>query len=179
MEWLLALICMMPAAVSDLKYRNMSLESCVAALLVSVAAFIAWALAAPADEAATAAIMACSVSVIVWAARRMMGSGDWWFVAGACIAISTIGVSAVMVAIVVGLLPMAVCHVMMCVRRPGLPLPRRLVRRIKREGERFSVDPATGKVVPTAESGMVVFPGLPMVTFVVVGALATGVVLSL
>lgn len=38
--------------------------------------FIAWALSAPAAEAATAVLMAGSVSVAVWAVRKMMGIGD-------------------------------------------------------------------------------------------------------
>ena len=175
MEWLLALLCMVPAAVADAKYRSVSLESCVAALIVSVVAFALWAMEAPAVEVATAALMAGSVSVAVWAVRRMMGAGDWWFVAGACIAVSTIGVYPVLVAMAVGLLPMAALHMAMCATRPGLPFPRRLFRHVKREGERFRVDSATGQVVPPAESGMVVYPGLPMVAFVVAASLAVGV----
>ncbi len=179
MEWLLALVCMVPAAVSDAKYRSVSLESCVAALVVGAAAFMVWAMSAPVAEITTAALMAGSVSVAVWAARRMMGSGDWWFVAGACMALSTIGIYPVLAAIVSGLLPMAALHVVMCATRPGLPFPRRLFRHIKREGERFSVDPATGRVVPPEESGMVVYPGLPMVVFVVAASLAAGIWFSI
>ena len=175
MEWLLALACMVPAAVSDAKYRSVSLESCVAALMVGVAAFMAWALSAPAAEITAAALMAGSISIAVWAARKMMGSGDWWFIAGVCMAVSTVDAYAVVAALAGGLLPMAALHVIMCATRPGLPFPRRLFRHIKREGEWFRVDPATGRVVPPEESGMVVYPGLPMVTFVVAASLAAGV----
>lgn len=179
MEWLLALICMMPAAVSDFKYRNMSLESCVAALLVGVAAFAWWALSAPVSDVISAAIVAGGISVAVWAVRRRVGSGDWWFMAGACAAVSTIDPAAAAVAVPCGMVPMIICQVLMCARRPGLPWPRRLVQHVKLEGDRFRMDVKSRKLVPDEAAGMVVAPGLPMVTFMVGGALAAGVVLSL
>ena len=181
MEWLLALICMIPAAVSDLKYRTVSLESCVAALLVGVGVFIWWALSAPPAEIITAGIMAGITVAAVWAMGKysLVGNGDWWFFAGACAAVSTLGFAAMAVAVMAGMVVMAVLHVVMCVSRPGLPFPRRLYRHVKRQGDTFRMDPESGEEVAVGKSGMVVYPGLPMVTFLVSAAIIVGVLFSL
>ena len=175
MEWFLALVCMVPAAVSDLKDRTVSIESCVAALLVGYAAFAWWALSAPPAEAAATTMFVAAISAVAWAARRLGGGdGDWWFVAGSVAALSTIDLVAAVLAVSGGMITMMVCHVVICARRPGLPFPRRLYRHLKLEGDKFRVD-MDGRVVPPAESGMVVYPGLPMVAFVVAASLAAGV----
>ena len=101
------------------------------------------------------------------------GDGDWWFVAGAAAALSTLGVFVPLIALAGGMAVMPACHVVMCVRRPGLPFPRRLYVHAKRRGDRFRVDAGSGEIVDADGSGMVVYPGLPMVAFVV-GAAAAG-----
>lgn len=93
-------------------------------------------------------------------------------------ALSTIDIYPVLPAMAVGLPAMAALHVAMCATRPALPFSRRLFRHVKRKGERFRVDPTTGRVVLPGESCMVVYPGLLTVAFVVaVSPAAGGVVL--
>lgn len=181
MEWLLPLICMIPAAVSDLKYRRTSLESCVAAILVGCAAFVWWALAAPLPDVVMSAVLAGTVTGIAWVASRMQlfGEGDWWFVGGACVAVSTLGLMEVMWMVVASMGSMIVCHVMMCVIRPGLPFPQRLYTHVKRKGDRFRVHPGTLELVEEKESGMRVRPALPLATFLVPAAITVGVLASL
>lgn len=175
MEWAIAVLCMMPAAVSDVKYRTVSLESCVAALLAGAAVFVFWAMRAPPADVVQSGIVAAGVAVAAWAAgRRGPGDGDWWFVAGMAAALSTLGMFVPLVAMAGGMGTMLTCHVAMCVRRPGLPFPRRLYRHTKRKGDRFRVDVRSGEIVDPGKSGMVVYPGLPMVAFVVAAAAVAG-----
>lgn len=175
MEWIVAILCMAPAAVSDVKYRTVSLESCAAALLAGAAAFVLWAVEAPPAAVVQSGIVASGVAVAAWAAgRRGPGDGDWWFVAGAAAALSTLGVFVPLFALAGGMAVMLACHVAVCVRRPGLPFPRRLYMHTKRRGDRFRVDVGSGEIVDADESGMVVYPGLPMVAFVAGAAAAAG-----
>lgn len=181
MEWLLALICMIPAAVTDLKYRSVSLESCVAALLVGCAAFVWWALAAPLADVIPAAVITGAVAATALIGHRVTkaGEGDWWFVAGACAAVSTLGLTAPVWMLVAGLGSLGACHVIMCATRPGLPFPLRLYRHVKRGGDRFRLHPDSGEVAGQEDSGMIVKPALPLVMFVVPAAIITGVLFSL
>lgn len=168
-------MCMVPAAVSDVKYRSVSLESCVAALLAGVAVFAFWAMRAPPADVVQSGIVAAGVAVAAWAAgRRGPGDGDWWFVAGVAAALSTLGMFVPLVAMAGGMGVMLACHVVMCVRRPGIPFPRRLYRHPKRKGDRFRVDAKSGEIVDPGKSGMVVYPGLPLVAFVVAAAAVAG-----
>lgn len=176
MEWLLALLCMVPAAISDAKYRTVSLESCVAAFVVGCAVFVMHALTGSVQEVVTGGIMGGSVSGVAFAFRRMMGSGDWWFVAGISMAICTIHPMAVVYCIVGGMVPLMCSHVILCVRRPGLGFPLRLYRYQKREGDRFCVDPATGRM-DSVPAGAIVYPGLPMVTSIVFAGIVVGLLL--
>lgn len=181
MEWALALTCMVPAAVSDLKYRITSLESCVASLLVGCAVFIWWALEAPLHDVVGGMLMVGVVAVIVGVAGRvgLIGDGDWWFVTGVCAAMSTLGVMATMWAVFAGMGAVMVCHVAMCVRRPGMPFPHRLISHVKRKGDKFRVRLDNGDLAEPDESGMAVRPGLPLVTFLVPAAIIVGVLFSL
>ena len=175
MEWAVAILCMIPAAVSDVKYRAVSLESCVAALLAGSAVFALWAMRAPPADVVQSGIVAAGMAAAAWAAgRRGPGDGDWWFVAGTAAALSTLGIFVPLVAMACGMGMMLACHVAMCVRRPGIPYPSRLYRHTKRKGDKFRVDVRSGEIVDPGESGMVVYPGLPMVAFVVGAAAAAG-----
>lgn len=177
MEWLLAVLCMIPAAAADLKYRSASLESCVAALLVGSAVFGMWAVSAPMHDILPAATITAVAAGATWAGGRWGGGGDadWWFAAGACAALSTLGLWAPMAAVVGACVSVLLVQTAMCVRRPGLPFPRRLYQHVKRQGDahRIGID---GEPVPAEESGMVVRPGLPFVTFLAAAAAAAGVV---
>lgn len=115
------------------------------------------------------------MTVIAVVCRNMMGNGDGWFIVGTCAAVSTLGYESVMAVLVLGLVPVFMTHVVCCVRRPGLPFPRRLFWFVKQKGDRFCVG-ADGMLVPPDQHGVVVRPGLPMITYLVVAALIVGAV---
>ena len=177
MEWIIAIVCMVPAAISDIKYRSVSLESCVAGLMAGAAVFILWGTRAHPAEVLGAGFVVICLSAAAWAAgKKGPGDGDWWFVAGISAALSTLGIHVPLVAVTAGMGSLAVCHVMLCVRRPGLSFPRRLYMHVKRKGEKFRVDMATGDIADIDTHNIAVYPGLPMVTFLVGGAIAACVI---
>ena len=170
---------MIPAAAADLKYRTVSLESCVAALLAGCVVFGWWALTVSTHEVMVAGIIGGSTSLVTFLCRRMMGSGDWWFIIGIVLAVSTIHPLAMLCMFGMSTGALLFCHVIICVRHPGLPFPQKLYRFKKRAGDRFCVDVASGELLETDVSGMIVKPGLPMITFIVVAAFITGLVFVL
>ena len=178
--WLLAVLCMLPPAVSDLRYRAASLDSCIAVLLVGLGVFTMWVLSAPIHDVMTAATVTGAAAAVSWAGGRWLGGGDgdWWFVAGSCAALSTVDVAAPMLAVSVACVSAALVHVVMCVSRPGLPFPRRLYQHVKRRGDVFCVDVASGEMLAAGDSGMTARPALPFVTFLAAASLAAGVLLS-
>lgn len=169
---------MIPAAVSDIRYRTVSLESCVAAVLVGCAVFVWWAIHTPIGDVLTSAVMTGGIALAAWFAGRYGGGdGDWWFVAGAVAALSTINPMVPAVAVMASMSCMGLCHVTLCVRRPGLPFPQRLYRHVKREGDKFRIDVSSGDITPTDASGMIVYPGLPLVAFLVPTTILVGLIL--
>ena len=180
MEWLFAVACMAPSAVSDLRYRAASLDSCVAVLLVGSGVFAAWALSAPLHDIVPAAVITGAASAVSWAGGRWFGAGDgdWWFVAGSCAALSTLDVAAPMLAVSAACISVTLFHVAMCVRRPELPFPLRLYWHEKRRGDAFRVNVADGEMLSAEDAGMIVRPALPFVTFLTAASLAAGVLLS-
>lgn len=181
MEWVLAVLCMIPAAVLDVRTRSFSLESCVATLLVGCAVFALWALEAPPLLAVAGGAVTGAMAVVGWLTHRYggAGDGDMWFIAGVSAALVTVDVTAPILAIVCWSAAMAVWGTVMCVVRPGVPFPRRLLQHVKRGGDRFRVSMEDGSMVPEGESGMLVRPALPMVAFIAPTVLAVGVFLSL
>lgn len=181
MEWTLAVACMVPAAISDLRYRAASLDLCIAVMLLGSAIFAWWALSAPLHAVVTGLIVTGIASVLVWAGGRYMGAGDgdWWFMAGACAALSTLDpLTAPTLMFTAAYGAVILFHVAMCACRPELPFPQRLYEHMKRRGDTFRVGVDSGELVPVDESGMLVRPGLPVVTFMAAATLIVGVLLS-
>ena len=181
MEWLLVVLCMVPAAVLDARVRTMSLESCVATLLVGCAVFALWALEAPLYLAVQGGAVTGVMAVIGWLGHRYggAGDGDLWFIAGVSAALVTVDVMAPVLALVCWTVAMGLWNTAMCAARPGVPFPRRLYQHVKRGGDRYRIGVEDGRMVPEGESGMLVRPALPMVTFIAAAVLAVGVFLSI
>lgn len=169
------IICMVPAAVSDAKYRTVSLESCVAALLGGCAVFVVWCMTATTQDILVAGMIGGSAAVATIFTRRRMGSGDWWFCIGVMLIASTIHPLALICTLALGLGALLLFHVVICVRRADMPFPHRLYQFRKRAGDRFCVDCTTGEMLNPEIENVVVRPGLPMVTFLVVSCVICSV----
>lgn len=172
---------MVPSAATDIKHRTMSLESCVAVLLVGCATFALWALSAPIILSVVGGAIVGALAAVQWVMGRYGrgGDGDWWFMAGAYAALATVDVAAPILAMIVCGAAIILYSAAICVRRPGLPFPRRLYLHVKRKGDTFRIDVDSGGIADADSSGMVVRPALPMIPFLVVAVLAVGIVMSL
>ena len=174
-EWIVFVICIIPAAASDVKYRTVSLESCVVALLGGCAVFVIWCMTSNIQDILVAGMIGGSAAVATIFTRRRMGSGDWWFCVGIILVSCTIHPLALICTLALGLGALLLFHVVICVRRAGMPFPQRLYQFKKRAGDRFCVDCITGEMLKPDTEDVVVRPGLPMVTFLVVSCVICSV----
>ncbi len=174
MEWILAVLCMIPAAVSDYRDRSVALESCITALMVSAAVLV---LSYETIDFTTILVGGSMIGIITVVTWKFAGSGDWWFISGLSMAMLTIDIMAVIMMVSGGMVTMLLCHIMICVRRTDLPFPKRFLYFVKKRDDRFCIICEDGTVAKPDASGMIVYPGLPMVTFLVGAAIITGVIL--